>query len=224
MDIKFLFDDLQEFFHNTIKDAHPIPTSSDYDWENYRYCSHLFRQAHVERYTKNNLDVLHFVVLPHVDYPTPIFGFDAISSLKSQTVSGLFLDWSPVGSSDYDWTTPTLDNLPKRNLPEWGTSIFSKQFIATEKLSYEQFLIALPDIKYAYTRYTDLIKNDQMLYDNSYTTMTIEYQNKYCAQQALNPRTRAALTHEIGQDKAKKFMETILFPQVLPLVDWNRVL
>lgn len=208
--IKSLFDELQTFFHDSVKDAHPIQTPDTYNWENYRYCSKHFRQAHVERYTQNNLDVLHFVILPHVDYPTPIFGFDAVASLKSNTVSGLFLDWSPTGSP-YDWITPTLEQLPKRNLPTWGTTIFSDQFVATEKLTAIQFESAIPDIKSTYQNYYDMITSQYDFLDD-FTEYTIHYQNKYCTQQALNPRTRAALTHEIGEEQAKVFMETILFP------------
>jgi hypothetical protein len=42
----------------------------------------------------------------------------------------------------------------------------------------------------------------------------IEKQNIYCQIQATNPRTFSALKALIGEEKAKYFMENILFPKI----------
>jgi hypothetical protein len=42
----------------------------------------------------------------------------------------------------------------------------------------------------------------------------IEKQNIYCQIQATNPRTFSALKAKIGEEKARYFMENILFPKI----------
>jgi hypothetical protein len=42
----------------------------------------------------------------------------------------------------------------------------------------------------------------------------IELQNNYCKVQSANPRTFNVLKAKIGEERAKYFMEEILFPQI----------
>jgi len=42
----------------------------------------------------------------------------------------------------------------------------------------------------------------------------IHKQNIYCQIQATNPRTFSALKAKIGEERARYFMENILFPQI----------
>jgi hypothetical protein len=42
----------------------------------------------------------------------------------------------------------------------------------------------------------------------------VEKQNIYCSVQASNPRTYSALKALIGEEKARYFMENILFPKI----------
>jgi hypothetical protein len=42
----------------------------------------------------------------------------------------------------------------------------------------------------------------------------MEKQNTYCKVQASNPRTYSALKALIGEEKARYFMENILFPKI----------
>ena len=42
----------------------------------------------------------------------------------------------------------------------------------------------------------------------------IQKQNIYCSVQASNPRTYSALKALIGEEKARYFMENVLFPKI----------
>jgi hypothetical protein len=44
--------------------------------------------------------------------------------------------------------------------------------------------------------------------------MVIEKQNYYCDQQQKNERTYNVLKAKLGEDRAKHFMQTILFPKL----------
>jgi hypothetical protein len=41
-----------------------------------------------------------------------------------------------------------------------------------------------------------------------------ENQNTYCRHQSANPRTFGALKTEIGEERARYFMEKVLFPEI----------
>ena len=81
--------------------------------------------AHVETFdVPGRLSVLHVRVFPHLDDPTPIFGFDMVAG--SARVTGIFLDLSPVGN----WpSAPRLSGVcdpqalagfaMRRSPPEW---------------------------------------------------------------------------------------------------------
>jgi hypothetical protein len=46
------------------------------------------------------------------------------------------------------------------------------------------------------------------------TKTIIEKQNRYCEVQSSNPRTFGALKAKIGEERARYFMEQILFPKI----------
>jgi len=184
-----------------------IPTSG-YNWENYRYTSPKFRQAHVEVFNHDALTVLHVVVLPHVEYPTPIFGFDVVGSTKTNTVSGLFLDWSPT-LIDKSWHD-TSHHEQNRILPPWAY-IFSNSFIAQRPTEYTNLLtFAL----LSFDRYLRELRSAVPVTSKFDRQYIIDKQDNYCIEQAANPRTHAALTaHLSSAEHATHFMSNILFPR-----------
>ncbi len=177
--------------------------TEDFGWENNRYISDLFRIAHIERYSDRALEVLHFTCFPHVDCGDPIFGFDIICTNEKPLAA--FIDLSPVAYQpdqfiDYEFKTP----YP---LPEWANNIFSNHAIAIR-----------PDIEEIVPlcrEATDLFENYiQLLITKSPINEVVKAQNYYCEQQSKNERTYNVLKAKLGEERAKYFMNTILFPKI----------
>jgi len=181
-----------------------IPTE-DYGWYNARYESELFRLAHVERYSDNKIEVLHVTTFPHKWSPEPIYGFDVICT--DNKVVGAYMDLSP-GLLSYNFDEGMVFK-ERKPLPEWAT-VFSDKFILLSPESDEEFVrfVNWAVRKYVWylSRLEEMVQGD--------VEKIIERQNTYCKVQASNPRTYNVLKHKIGEDRAKYFMEEILFPQI----------
>ena len=210
MDLQNKLHIVSEKMHDLIRVCDPleyIPTEG-VDWENFRYTGPQFRQAHIERYNHDGLIVLHVVILPHADDWCPIYGFDIVGSQKTNKVSGAFLDWSPT-FVEREWHNTVWEK--DRELPVWA-KVFSKQFIAIRPTEDE--IDPLIDFAFeSFTKYMKLVGSTKVL---SQTTVDniVRKQNEYCEYQASNPRTRAALTQQIGAEAAREFMENVLFPKI----------
>ncbi len=184
----------------------PLHTD-DYGWENHRYESNHFRLAHVERYADGKIEVLHFTTFPHKWSPEPIFGFDVITTEK--IITGAYMDLSPIlNTYPFD---EGMDIGGRKPIPEWAT-VFSDRFIMIKPESDEEFI-----------RFCDWVVDKYDWYLNSLLWLekktddiegVIEKQNIYCSVQASNPRTYSALKALIGEEKARYFMENILFPKI----------
>ena len=184
----------------------PLHTD-DYGWENHRYESKHFRLAHVERYADGKIEVLHFTTFPHKWSPEPIFGFDVITTEK--IITGAYMDLSPIlNTYPFD---EGMDIGGRKPIPEWAT-VFSDRFIMIKPESDAEFI-----------RFCDWVVDKYDWYLNSLLWLekktddiegVIEKQNIYCSVQASNPRTYSALKALIGQEKARYFMENILFPKI----------
>jgi len=178
----------------------------NFGWTNLIYESKHFRFAHIERYSDKNLEVLHVTTFPNKTNPSPIFGFDIITTDKKPLAA--FLDYSPVVNNVTYKPNKTFETL--YNLPDWAKKIFSNDAIAivpTEKdidLLYEV-------VKDAYTKYIDLCMENQSTIDSE---VIKDGQNYYCEQQQKNERTFNVLKAKLGEDRARYFMNTILFPKI----------
>ena len=183
-----------------------IPTE-DFGWDNRRFISDVFRIAHIERYSDNNLEVLHFTCFPSNLCPDPIFGFDIITTPNKCLAA--FLDWSPVLSDDtyispYNFKTPY-------NLPEWAKVIFSKDAIAIVPDDEEFEIVANIAIR-SFEEYIEMLSTSETI-----PTIVNDVkigQNKYCEHQQKNERTYNVLKAKLGEDRAKQFMTSILFPTI----------
>ena len=183
-----------------------IPTE-DFGWDNRRFISDIFRIAHIERYSDNNLEVLHFTCFPSNLNPEPIFGFDIITTPNKCLAA--FLDWSPVISNDtyvspYNFKTPY-------NLPEWAKQIFSKDAIAIVPDDEEFQIIANIAIR-CFEDYIELLSSAEK-FPNLVNDIK-NSQNRYCENQQKNERTYNVLKAKLGEAKAKEFMTSILFPMI----------
>lgn len=183
----------------------------EWGWENFLYTSPKFRQAHIERYFHPHLMVLHITIFPHKDNTHPMFGFDLIGYPRKGVIGAGFLDWSPT-YKNIDWTPPKFSQ--PYNLPDWANGIFSDRFVACvpTKDEYETLF------EHAYNMFNKTLLN---LDDPSWKTedkdiihLITQKQNSYCERQWQNERTFGALKSKVGEEKARYFMQNILFPKV----------
>ena len=188
--------------------AESIPTV-DYGWDNYRYASPLFRQAHVEKYFQDGMMVVHTTCFPHSDSTAPIFGFDVVAAAKSEKILGYFLDWSPI-TTDENWHDTNWEG--ERILPEWAT-VFSKQFIALRPIK-EDYCDLLNYAISSFSNYLYMLEHTEKVFELDVQESIVAKQNEYCRKQSQNPRTFAALKHKIGEEKTRFFMKNVLFPQI----------
>lgn len=187
-------------------DVKEIPTDN-YGWENHRYSSSAFRQAHVERFFQDGMLVLHVTVIPNIVIPAPIYGFDVVANEKNGKIMAAFVDYSPV-DGDSNWHNEEWDQM--KRLPVWS-EIFSKDFVAIRPSEEEYSKL----FTFAYEKlveYLDILDNTPI--EPMKGAQTIKAQNKYCEHQAQNKKTFAALKRKLGEAQANYFMQNILFPKV----------
>ena len=196
------------------QDGVELMETDDYGWENYRYENDRFRLAHVERYSHMGLEVVHITCFPRECSKMPVFGFDVVGYQNDEKqmskISGVFMDWSPVMYEE-KWHDTQWNK--DRKLPVWAT-VFSKDFIAVRPTEdeYEKIFEVGFD---AFERWLDKLNSDEHLTDSVNDIETIiKNQNTYCEHQASNKRTFGALKANIGEEKAKYFMEEVLFPKI----------
>lgn len=186
-----------------------IPTP-DFGWKNKRYISDSFRVAHIERYSEKVIEVLHITCFPNITCGNPIFGFDIITTEKKPLAA--FLDWSPVDNEvtlEKDETTYG-DDYP---LPEWAKSIFSKNALAIVPRGTIDVGLLLYKLSLSFREYIKLLENCPKTVDR--INNIVDKQNFYCEQQQRNERTFNVLKAKLGEDRARIFMETILFPKII---------
>jgi len=184
--------------------AAAVPTK-DYGWVNHRWKSQLFRMAHLEIFNQDRFAVVHCCIFPHTYDPRPIFGFDVIAG--ESKVTGVFMDLSPTVNHSDPFTTLQLEK--PRDRPEWG-DIFSPHWIACRPNQAE--MLAISDEAVAVLgRYLEQLSTHEMTprYED-----VINAQNHYCLQQRRNEHTLRAIKNLLGDDLAREFVETVLFPTV----------
>jgi hypothetical protein len=180
-----------------VSQEHKIIT--DYPWDNDLYYSNLFRWAHVEFYTYRTAEIVHCVIMPHPNDAAGIFGFDVIDINGTRT--GLFIDITPTVGDAYKFSDIELGE--ERPLPDWGN--FSPYFVAVKPYSHG------PEA--GLTIMQDYIKTLQVNFANPLDVVTA--QQRYEEMQRSNDKTLKMLTAHIGEEKAREFMNTIMFPDVV---------
>lgn len=186
--------------------AFEIPTE-DFGWVNKRYVGENFRMAHIERYSDNNLEVLHFTCFPNPTFQHPIFGFDIITTDKKPLAA--FMDWSPV-----DNTTRIKTGFKYEKdypLPDWAKIIFSDTPLAIVPNDSEMNTLSF-DITQNFEIYLDILNNSKESLDR--VDYIIAAQNRYCENQQKNQRTYNVLKAKLGEERAKYFITNILFPKL----------
>jgi phycocyanobilin:ferredoxin oxidoreductase len=179
-----------------------VPTE-DYGWVNHRYTSPLFRLAHVEKFVQERFAVVHVCVFPHINDPSPIYGFDVIAGENKAT--GLFFDLSPTVRPTEPFANLAVERARER--PEWG-DIFSEHWVACRPSRAEFDVIALEALRVLDQYLLTLHKEHARVED------VAAAQNHYCQQQKRNIHTRSALIKIIGEERTQEFMDSVLFPEV----------
>lgn len=181
--------------------------TEDFGWSNKRFRSDVFRLAHIERYSDKNLEVLHITCFPTENYQHPIFGFDIICTEKKPLAA--FMDWSPVDNSlNYK---SSFDFSIQYPLPQWANEIFSSTPMAV--IPNDSELEKLSNIVlYSFEMYLTILRGVRTAEYRS--EFIINAQNRYCENQQKNERTFNVLKAKLGEEKARYFMQNILFPKI----------
>lgn len=190
------------------------PADVDLRWENVLLRSRTFRRAHVETFhVPGRLSVLHVCVFPHLDDPSPIYGFDMVAG--PSRVTGIFLDLSPVILPS---PAPDLSAIVDaaalssfaihRALPEWG-DIFSNDMLAVRPVSLDEVHCALG---LAQTALKAMLQAPR-----SFATIPksaiVAGQNRYISGQCRNEHTFRMLSGFVGPQAARRFIDEVLFPR-----------
>lgn len=183
-----------------------IPTE-DFGWSNKRYVGENYRLAHIERYSDNNLEVLHFTCFPNPTYQHPIFGFDIITTDKKPLAA--FMDWSPVDNTTSIKTGYKYEK--QYPLPDWAKVIFSPSPMAIVPNDSEMDTIA-KDVTSNFEIYLSILNDSKEALDR--VDYIVAAQNRYCDNQQKNQRTYNVLKAKLGEERAKYFITNILFPKI----------
>lgn len=198
------------FFGNPQLNNDNIKTENQ-TWINFYYQNPLFRHIHLEYYWTKKIEVIHINHFPNPLVNLPIFGLDAI--VLGNKITGFFMDFTPsVGKH------PALDMLlisfrnslslsEDRKLPEWA-NFFSENFVCIVP-NQDEIEKVFDNSIYVLNEYLNYVKSHIVIYEKN-----VKAQNKYCIGQKKNDKTLKALSVDIGEEKAKSFMENNLFPEI----------
>ncbi|MGV2832049.1 phycocyanobilin:ferredoxin oxidoreductase [Myxosarcina sp. GI1(2024)] len=184
--------------------------------ENCCYQTPQFRKMHLElAKVGNNLDILHCVMFPRLQYPLPMFGCDIVAGKAG--IGAAIVDLSPI---DPEKTLPQayqqeLSALPTvqfsvpRELPSWA-DIFSQfcLFIRPQSEDEERSFL---DRTSAYLRIHCQQANLAQPVSVGQQELYLAGQNYYCTKQKQNDKTRRVLEKAFGKEWADNYMSQVLF-------------
>jgi phycocyanobilin:ferredoxin oxidoreductase len=177
----------------------------EFPWRNQIWRNPKFRRAHVEEFTSPAISVLHVTVFPHVNDPSPIYGFDVVTGMKKP--AGGYIDMSPSVETWHGWRNwIPIDIPPNKTIPDWGTC-FSDEFVAIplrDSTHLEELL------QYGVAMLQEYLKRIQQKQEEE--NLVIDRQRFYCVQQRNNQKTMQILERMIGAERANLFMNEVLFP------------
>jgi phycocyanobilin:ferredoxin oxidoreductase len=185
---------VSDAIYNLLHQHTPVDVK-DYGWENRVWTSDLFRWAHLEKYHTAKVSVLHCVIMPHSYTNAPIYGYDVIEI--NGALTGMFLDVTTVDEQTF--SIPRVGE--PRPVPDWA-DFFSDQFVCC-KPSPQDIWLGVDVLK----QYLQMLPGQPGDY--------VAHQQKYIYGQRKNPQTFKMLKSHIGEDLAREFMETVLFPDVV---------
>ncbi|AFZ53015.1 phycocyanobilin:ferredoxin oxidoreductase [Cyanobacterium aponinum AL20118] len=184
--------------------------------ENRCYQTTQFRKMHLElAKVGTNLDILHCVMFPHVNYPLPMFGCDIVAGKAG--ISAAIVDLSPTNAEknlaeDYNNALSALENSQfsdVRDLPVWG-DIFSPFCLFIRPANEEEEIQFLNRVRDFLTIHCQIAEKSQSVSDEE-KLIYWEGQKNYCSQQQQNDKTRRVLEKAFGEEWAENYMTSVLF-------------
>lgn len=191
------------------------PSTETLQWTNVLLESGRFRHGHVETFVvAERLSVLHVCLFPHLDDPGPIFGFDMIAG--PARVTGIFLDLSPTtgqaagpGLGEIRAAQDGGEFQHPRTLPDWG-DIFSADCLAIRPADLDEVARA---IRLAQAALDTCLTGPRLRAPHRSAEISAG-QARYIENQRRNEHTFRMLAGLIGHDKARDFIDQVLFPAV----------
>lgn len=184
--------------------------------ENRCYQTTQFRKMHLElAKVGTNLDILHCVMFPHVNYPLPMFGCDIVAGKAG--ISAAIVDLSPTNAEknlaeDYNNALSALENSQfsdVRDLPVWG-DIFSPFCLFIRPANEEEEIQFLNRVRDFLTIHCQIAEKSQSVSDEE-KLIYWKGQKNYCSQQQQNDKTRRVLEKAFGEEWAENYMTSVLF-------------
>ena len=192
----------------------------DSGWINRVWANDNVRRAHIDvvdaRDTKG-LWMMHVCIVPTLDNPAPIYGFDVIAGKNKMT--GAFHDFSPSSDPDHPMIQGYYESVDhfvpekQRELPEWAKNIFTGKMLAagnvkTDEEATEIIQIALSNL-HAYFEEVGETKGEGA------PDLVAACQNYYCENQQKNPHT-ANVMKSLGlpEEDVDRFCTDMLFPKL----------
>lgn len=186
----------------------PFNYEGEHVWQNWYYANHQIRYGHLEYFQSSNqgITVLHCVLFPHYSLDCGIFGFDLIA--LNGNITGIFCDitYSKERNTFLSQLYADVQSY-QRKLPEWA-GFFSPDFIFISlPENFDSFLNSIYKLLSEY-----LLQDCYTNYNPFCIRQNIDNQDQYSLKQRQNPKTLGALSAFIGKDKAKEFVDKVLFP------------
>lgn len=184
--------------------------------ENRCYQTPQFRKMHLElAKVGKNLDILHCVMFPRVEYPLPMFGCDIVAGRGG--VSAAIADLSPTSPNKTlspQYIAALLDLPPAefkevRELPPWA-DIFSDFCLFVKPTNGEEEQNFL-DLAASYLRVHCQQAIASRVVSTSEQKLYLAGQKYYCTKQQQNDKTRRVLEKAFGEVWAENYMTNVLF-------------
>lgn len=177
--------------------------------QNAFFASESFRKVHVEFAATNMVDIVHSVAFPRVNLDVPVLGIDLVRMKGAPSMA-----IADVSFASEAWIEEVLSlqrahgihEIPCRNIPEWGSSIFSEACAFLDKPPEDLFDSYAMDLVDMYTKRCSLA---QHCWDKE---RLAERQRAYCRSQLKNLKTRHMLSAAFGADAADTYMREVMFP------------
>ncbi len=182
--------------------------------ENVCYQTPEFRKLHLElAQVGPNLDILHCVMFPRLDYGLPMFGCDIVSG-RGQ-ISAAVVDLSPTSAdglpASYELALEGMGTdgySHPRELPDWG-HIFSDHCCFVKPIGPQEHKRFLDQVLYYLTLHCQ--QAIATTPNPGQRSQNLAGQRNYCINQQQNDKTRRILEKAFDPLWAERYMTTVLF-------------
>ena len=197
-----------------LENKYPIVENDKVFIMNEMHQSKKLRKMHLEIGYTDNIEVMHCVLYPSVDYPIPIFGADIVATPK--VITAAIIDITPVCGTErlielYKDISFKYQFTENRILPQWGEEVFSEGCKFVRIKTEEEKYMYLDMIKESLRLYRGIVEN--AVFDMQWinTMKRIDDQCWYCTSQRKNTKTKAVLSQWFDPQWADDYINDVLF-------------